>query len=63
MDKFDPGVTTYIAELQARIEKKRDALERPAKGETKYEFLRGEIKALRFVIADLTGDPDDESTS
>jgi len=62
MDRFDPAVRLHIEKIEGLIEQKRDALERPNKTETETAFLRGYIKALRFIILDLTGDPDDEST-
>lgn len=62
MDKFDPGVRSFINELEDRVEKKRDALERANKTADETAFLRGYIKATRAVISDLTGDPEDEPT-
>jgi hypothetical protein len=62
MDKFDPRVRMFIKDLEETIESKRNALERQATTEIKTAFLRGEIKALRSVIADMTGDPEDNDS-
>lgn len=59
MDKFDPSVQKFVTHLRDIVELKRSALERKGKCALDTEFIRGEIKTLKFVINTLTGDHED----
>lgn len=54
LDRHSPDVANFVRELERRIEKKRDGLERKDKTLEDTLFIRGEIKAYRQVIAIVT---------
>ena len=56
LDRHSPDVANFVRELETRIEKKRDGLERRDKSLEDTLFLRGEIKAYRQVIEMITLD-------
>lgn len=65
LDKHHPDVSSFLRDIEERIERKRDGLERVQKTDIETAFMRGEIKAFRAVLQIIdTGDSDsDELTS
>lgn len=60
---FDPLSSEgrqLLKALDERIEEKRTALERPLHDHNQTQFLRGQIKALRWVVGLIRGEPEDD---
>lgn len=60
LDILAPDVSFLVKDIEEAIEKKRTALERPDKDAIETAHLRGHIKGLRFVLALINGDHEDD---
>ena len=55
-------VGDLIRDIEAKIEKKRDALERKGKDEPTTEYIRGEIKSFRNILLLIKGADEEPET-
>lgn len=60
LDPHDPKTARLMGALEEQIEKHRDSLERLGKDAEEYAVHRGQIKALRWVVALFTPEEEDE---
>ena len=63
LDRHAPAVRKVLAEIDARIEKNRDSLERFALSDNDTRHSRGQIKALRWVKGLIEGDTEQDESS
>jgi hypothetical protein len=60
LDILSPDIHHLVANIEADIEKKRNALERPDKDAIATALLRGHIKGLRSALDHINGDHEDD---
>lgn len=56
---FDPHSATtrvFLAKLEDMVEQKRKALEKPTRDHDETQYVRGQIKGIRMVVALIESD-------
>ena len=57
LDRHSPSVRKFLDELDVEIETNRTSLERIGRQPHEYDVTRGKIKALRWVVTQIVGEP------
>lgn len=57
LDRHSPSVRKFLDELDVEIETNRTSLERIGRTTHEYDVTRGKIKALRWVVTQIVGEP------
>lgn len=60
LDTEQLKVRTFVAVLEDRLEVKRRALERANTDQDTTNFLRGQVKNLRWVLAQINGEHEND---
>lgn len=60
LDKHSPAVVKITNEIRVEIDRLHGTLERIGKSPDEYDVARGQIKALRWTLNQIEGEPDNE---
>ena len=61
LDQHSPAVVKITTEMRSEIDRLHGTLERIGKDPTDYDIARGQIKALRWTLKLIEGEPDSEA--